>query len=104
VGDLTRYWITFDYSVWRQAISAPEWIEPVLGFGVTALDIDDALGIIHREWFGRYGLELPPVQDVTENVDVSAIQDRLGQIMSPIPFMNPPTARGIWFPTTTALR
>ena len=44
------------------------------GFGVTALDLEDALGIIHTEFFDRHDLGMPPVQEVVENVDEGDVQ------------------------------
>lgn len=87
--ELTRYWITFDYpadSVGRQ-----------LGFGVTALDLDDAMTLLRSEWFEANGLVVPPLREVVENIDVSTLDDHVR------PNMAPPNWRGLWFPQTKPL-
>ena len=102
---LTRFWITFDYprpDTQPGITLGPSWQQ--IGFGVTAEDLPAALEILREEWFSPYGVEVPEVSEVTENVDVSTLQDSLAQLMHPLPFMNPPTSRGMWFPTTNPLR
>ena len=102
---LTRYWITFDYprpDPQSGITLGPSWQQ--VGFGVTAEDLGAALEILREEWFSPHGVEMPEVSGVTENVDVSTLQDSLAQVMQPLPFMNPPNSRGMWFPTTKPLR
>jgi hypothetical protein len=102
---LTRYWITFDYprpDLQSGISTGPSWQQ--VGFGVTAENLPAALEILREEWFAPHGVEIPEISEVTENVDVSALQDSLAQLMHPVPFTNPPTSRGMWFPTTKPLR
>ncbi len=96
VDQLTRFWITFDYGS-SEADQLPEWAEQI-GFGVTSTDFDDAMSIVEREWFGRHGLRVPPVRDVVEDVDVSALSDSVRE------HSNPPNWRGMWFPRAEPLR
>jgi hypothetical protein len=85
-GQLTRYWIEFDFA---------EGYEPPvgtrLGIGVTAFDRDDALGLVGERVFSAH--EVPPVSRVREDVDVSTLDQA-----HVIPNMAPPNSRGIWFP------
>lgn len=83
--ELTRYWFEFD---WREQ-DAPAGM--TLGCGVTAYSYEDALALLREHVFE--GSELPPVERVTENVDVSTLDE--GHV---IPNMAPPVWRGIWFP------
>ena len=95
---LTRYWITFDWpSVESDGVVIGVWPHQV-GFGVTATDFDDAMAIVRREWFQRHDIDEPPVHEVVENVDVSALDDHVR------PNMTPPNWRGMWFPQTRPLR
>jgi hypothetical protein len=97
VPELTRYWITFRYPpVKSEGVVVGLWHQQV-GFGVTALDLDDALGIVRREFFDKHDLDMPPVREVVENVDVSTLDDHIR------PNMHPPNWRGMWFPTTGPL-
>jgi hypothetical protein len=75
-----------------------------VGFGVTAEDLPAAVEILRTEWFTSWGVDVPPIREVMEGVDVGAVQDRLAELMNPLPFMNPPNQRGMWFPTTKPLR
>jgi hypothetical protein len=98
VSELTRYWITLLYPpIEGDGKVVGLWGRPH-GFGVTALGIDDALSIIRSEFFDEYDLEMPPVREVVENVDVSTLDEHVR------PNMRPPNWRGLWFPATTPLR
>jgi hypothetical protein len=89
---LTRYWITFDYPAREtKGVVVGDWTRQV-GFGVTAADLDDAMAILRREWFDRHDLDVPPIQAINEDVDVSELPEQLR------PHMNPPNWRGMWFP------
>ena len=97
MAQLTRYWITFTYPpVEAEGVVVGLWHQPH-GFGVTALDLEDALGIIHTEFFDRHDLGMPPVQEVVENVDISTLDDHVR------PNMHPPNWRGLWYPATKPL-
>jgi len=99
MDQLTRYWITFDYPPADPSDGRTVgtwWRQP--GFGVTAVDLDDALKLLRDEWFDEHGLDVPPIRQVTEDVDVSALDDHMR------PNMNPPNWRGVWFPRTRSLR
>jgi hypothetical protein len=79
--ELTRYWITFKPTV-----------EPTFhnsGCGVTALGKSDALTLLTN----ALGKELPPIDQIIENVDVQTLDvDHI------IPNMGVPAERGVWFP------
>lgn len=76
---LRRYWIEFDERV--AGVSRR--------FGVTAIDLDDALGLIGRAGAGP----LPRPTLVVADIDVSTLDE--GHVL---PNMDPPNWRGIWFP------
>jgi hypothetical protein len=98
VAQLTRYWITFDYAAGKaEGTVLPEWLEQT-GFGVTAIDLDDAMAIVERDWFGAHGFPVPPTREVVENIDVSTLDDHVR------PNMHPPNWRGLWFPPPGPLR
>jgi hypothetical protein len=99
---LTRYWITFEYPPADPHSTGPSWQQ--IGFGVTAEDLPAAMEILRTEWFDPWGVEIPPIREATENVDVSTLQERLAQLIDPLPFMNPPDRHGMWFPTTKPIR
>jgi len=86
--DLIRFWITFDEppARWWTGTSV----------GVTAWDLDDALGLVAAA-MERDGA-LPSVSSVVENVDVSTLD--AGHVL---PNMHPPSWRGVWFPQTRSL-
>jgi hypothetical protein len=93
MSELTRYWITFTYPpVKAEGVVVGLWHQP-LGFGVTAVDLEDALEIVRREFFERNDLEMPPVRQVVENVDVSTLDE--GHVR---PNLHPPNWRGVWYP------
>ena len=100
MSQLTRYWITFEYPPDERedvGVVVGRWWQQV-GFGITATDFDDAMAILQREWFGPYDLDVPPIREVVENVDVSTLDDHVR------PNMNPPNWRGMWFPRPGPLR
>jgi hypothetical protein len=82
---LTRYWVEF---VKEEGKALPPGV--VLGVGVTAYGQDDALTIVADRVFAG---ELPSVARLTEDVDVSTLDQ--GHV---IPNMEPPVYRGVWFP------
>ena len=91
---LTRYWIEFD---WPQPDGVATTVFGPHGFGVTAFDLDDALGLIRTEFFDRIenagrAKPEPPVRSVVEDVDVSLLSDHVR------PNMYPPNWRGVWYP------
>lgn len=94
----SRYWITFEYPP-REAegVLVGTWTQPV-GFGVTAAGLDDAMSILRREWFDRHELDVPPIREVVEDIDISELDDHVR------PNMHPPNWRGLWFPPTGPLR
>jgi len=101
MSELTRYWITFACPPVESEGVVVGLLQPV-GFGVTALDLEDPLAIVRTEFFDRfdtyYGLnDMPPVREVVENVDVSMLDDHVR------PNMHPPNWRGLWYPTTKPL-
>lgn len=81
---LHRFWIRFDDPQrFKYGVG--------LGCGVTALNLDDARGLLERDLFKG---PIPfPIASVIEDVDVSTL-DR-GHVL---PNMMPPNVRGIWFP------
>lgn len=83
---LRRYWITFDFT--SEDRPPPGTL---IGCGVTAADLDDALGIVRNRVFQR--AELPRVTEVREDVDVSTLD--AGHVL---PNMGVPSTRGVWFP------
>lgn len=84
MNKLRRYWIVFEGAE-RFGVA----IRP--GVGVTAVDLDDAIGLIEQIIF-KGTLPIPPTS-VTEDVDVSTLDP--GHVL---PNMLPPNRRGIWFP------
>jgi hypothetical protein len=82
---LRRYWITFA----RHA----EFDHPAVmyGVGVTAWDSTDAMDIVRTTIFTDR--ELPRVESVTEDIDISTLDE--GHVR---PNMALPFKRGVWFP------
>ena len=79
----TRYWIRFD---------APFASIPLhMGCGVTAANYDDALALVRAAL--SPDAALPPVREVTENVDVSGLD-----VLHVLPNIGDVTSRGVWFP------
>jgi hypothetical protein len=72
------------------------WTKKVAGlsprFGVTAIDVDDALGLIGR----LDPAPLPSVARVVEDIDVSTLD--AGHVL---PNTGPPNRRRVWFPNLT---
>jgi hypothetical protein len=86
---LHRYWIEFD--------DGPDWHANF--YGVTAIDLDDAIRLIDRfnqDWSSVPISPVPPPRRVVEDVDVSTLD--IGHVL---PNMNPPIWRGVWFPWTS---
>jgi hypothetical protein len=80
---LKRFWFEFDVSL-GDALRG--------GCGVTAVDREDALGLIRERVRG--GAELPAVTECIEDVDVSKLDPR-----HVLPNLVMPTIwRGVWFP------
>ena len=91
---LRRYWVEFDLASFEPAEDIGDTF--ALGYvrnglGVTAVDLDDCLGIVRATVFN--GATLPPVVRVVEDVDVSTLS-----VDTVVPNMEPPIWRGIWFP------
>lgn len=70
---LTRYWLN---------------VPGLIGFGVTAFSIEDALFLLEAESY-----LIPPDVEVISNVDVSELDAK-----HIIPNAGPPCFRGVWFP------
>jgi hypothetical protein len=70
----------------------PSW----LGFGVTAFDEPDALGILSYVVFG--GQAMPEVLEVRADVDIRDLDQ--GHV---VPNVAPPNWRGIWSQKVTTL-
>ena len=90
-GDLVvRYWIELDTS---EAMFLSGF-----GYGVTAYDYEDALGLLreHLSSFYEKPIALPPVVSVIEDVDVSTLDER-----HVLPNMGVTVWRGIWYPWVT---
>ena len=86
IKDLHRYWIMFNPT--SEAVYSPAI---GLGCGVTAIDVNDALALIHRKVFN--GGEMPQLLSVIEDVNIPDLDQN-----HVIPNMLPPHERGIWFP------
>jgi hypothetical protein len=86
---LRRYWIEFEPT-------PSGLITPWTWFGVTAIDVADAVELIRR-FVQSHRSEpigpLPPVARVIEDVDVSTLD--AGHVL---PNMDPPLWRGVWYP------
>jgi hypothetical protein len=82
---LHRYWFRWD--------ADPRELPPgaALGYGVTAVDRQDAEKLLSQTLLG--GAPLPAGADVAENVDVRNL-DR-GHVL---PNMGDPSVRGVWYP------
>jgi hypothetical protein len=94
-GALRRYWIE---PAWPKPEGTVAGLLEPFGFGVTAFSLDDALGLLRREFFEPMGSPLPPVRGVIEDVDVSTLDDHVR------PNMHPPNWRGVWYPMLKPLR
>ena len=82
---LHRFW--FEFSGPREALPPGGWI----GCGVTAVSRADAERLLTDGPFR--GAELPPVEKLIEDADVSELD--AGHVL---PNMGDPTLRGVWFP------
>ena len=82
---LCRFW--FEFSGPREALPPGTWI----GCGVTAVDRSDAERLVIDALMS--GGDLPPVERLVENVDVSQLD--AGHVL---PNMGDPSIRGVWFP------
>ena len=83
---LIRYWFRF--------ASIPGMRLPIgvaQGCGVSAFNYEDALSLLKVKVFD--GNDLPPTEEVIENIDVSTLDNK--QI---IPNIGNVRMRGIWFP------
>jgi hypothetical protein len=84
---LHRFWLEFD--------DGPDWHGNY--FGVTAIDLADALLLINR-WnqvgSARPIAPVPAPARVIEDVDVSTLAGHV------LVNMNPPIRRGVWYPPT----
>jgi hypothetical protein len=87
---LTRYWFEFNISP-GELTTYPSYAGLSYGCGVSAYSYDDAIKILQEKLFGKD--PAPPIEQVTEDVDVSTLD--AGHIL---PNMGDPTSRGIWFP------
>lgn len=79
---LTRFWIRFELIPYPTPLN--------LGCGVTARDLNDALKLV-AQLFPEG--ELPQIQEVTPNVDISTLD--AGHVR---PNMGNIFPRGIWWP------
>lgn len=82
---MKRFWFEFKID---KSITLPPGIG--IGCGVTALDYNDALGILEAKVFTSVK---PEIKTVIEDVNVLELDQ--GHV---IPNMNSPVNRGIWFP------
>jgi hypothetical protein len=85
-GKVHRYWFRFAV---RIEDDPPSGV--LLGCGVTALDRADAEALIEERVFGAG--RLPPVVEVVEDVEVTALDP--GHVQ---PNMGDTVRRGVWFP------
>lgn len=84
-GHLHRYWFRFPTA----QTGLPPGVS--LGYGVTAVDLRDAEGLVQQAMFG--GEQLPAHAEVTEDIDVADLD--AGHVL---PNMGDPSVRGVWFP------
>jgi hypothetical protein len=82
---LIRFWITIE-----EGSEVPAGSSSPLGFGVTAFDREDAIGLLRADVFGG---QLPTIESIIEGVDVSTLDE--GHIR---PNMETPAFRGVWYP------
>ena len=80
-SQLTRFWFEFEKT------------GPIteFGYGVTARDKEDAVGLLQETVFA--GKQLPKVAKAVINVDVSTLDQK-----HVVPNMEAPVFRGVWFP------
>jgi hypothetical protein len=83
---MRRFWFELDLS-----IDKPHPPGTLLGCGITAYDLNDALGILHNTVFN--GFAAPKIKNVKEDIDIRSLDQ--GHV---IPNMGVVTNRGVWFP------
>lgn len=85
---LIRYWFQFDFEGYSDIPPGLGW-----GCGVTAYTKEDALAILKEKVF--HERPIASVVMCIENVDVSTLDS--GHVLPNI--YDPPSLRGIWFPS-----
>lgn len=90
---LTRYWFEFELS--GEDLRRFGYF-PAYGVGITAYDYQDALSLL-RKWVLRTD-ELPKIERVIENVDVSGLLDQNFAHTKLLPHLGCPAWRGVWHP------
>jgi len=83
---MRRFWFELDLS-----INIPHPPGTLLGCGITAYDLNDALGILHTNVF--IGYAAPKIKNIKKDVDIRSLDQ--GHV---IPNMGVVTNRGVWFP------
>jgi hypothetical protein len=83
---MRRFWFELDLRIDR-----PHPPGTLLGCGITAFDLNDAMGILQNTVFN--GFEAPKIMNVKEDIDIRSLDQ--GKI---IPNMGVVTHRGVWFP------
>ncbi len=83
---MVRFWFQFEFD--SKTSVSPGLI---IGCGITAFDYSDAIVILEQKVFNNR--KLPPIKEVTKNIDISTLDSE-----HVLPNMNPPNNRGIWFP------
>lgn len=101
MGRLHRFWLEFDLPEVpppRPRVIRTGWslVHNYLGrgCGVTARDLDDALGLVQEVLL--LGESLPPLLSMTADVDVSSLDAR-----TVLPHIGTPVWSGVWFPAAT---
>jgi hypothetical protein len=89
MANLTRFWITF--SVDRDRSNPPSYLLLSRGCGVTAQNLDDAIGLLKEKLFGDD--PMPGVKSVVEDVDISTLDP--GHVL---PNIGISVDRGVWYP------
>src|SRR5258705_5481561 len=90
---LTRYWFEFDLS--GEDLRRFGYF-PAYRVGITAYDYQDALRLL-RKWILRTH-EMPKIQRVIENVDVSRLLDQNFSHTKLLPHLGCPAWRCVWHP------
>ncbi len=80
-NELKPFWITSSFPC------------PLLGFGVTAWNLADALNIITAVGYGQYLPDQLSTLQVTEDVKTSGLER-----LHIVPNMGPIVVRGMWYP------
>jgi hypothetical protein len=89
---LTRYW--FEFGLSGEDLRRFGYF-PAYGVGITAYDYQDALSLLRR-WVLRTD-EMPKIERVTENVDVSNLLEKNSRILFQL---GCPAWRGVWHPAS----